>query len=625
MQLSAFTISEIMSIHQRPIELLSPAKDLECGLAAINHGADAVYIGAADFGARKSAANPMEHIEQLVQHAHLFGAKVFVTLNTLLFDHEMPQAVELAWQLYRAGVDALIIQDVGLLEAGLPPMAIHSSTQMDNRTPQKVRFLQEVGFEQVVLARELNLEQITQIRKETDVVLEYFIHGALCVSYSGQCYMSQSINGRSANRGQCAQPCRLPYNMVDKNGKILVSGKHLLSMKDLNLTENIEALIDAGVSSFKIEGRLKDKDYVANVTAHYRQKIDAILERRPQLKRASSGKSLLNFNPNPYQSFNRGFTSYFVNDRQTGNWSLHSPKSIGEPIGTAVNISKNSFAIGQPHDIANGDGLCFFDAQGNLHGIRVNRCENGIIYPLNMSGLFEGATIYRNYNHQFNSLFKKETGQRRIDIRMLFEEITPGQFSIEITDEDGISSKTSSPLNVQEPRNSAQATEQTQKQLAKTGNTPFDLTELIVKTLKDWFIPTSELNALRRQALEAHSQKRIAYFHPKESILPKNQFPYPQKEIYKSGNVINRWAEEFYQNHGATVKEHGYELQNQYDDNVVMTTKHCILYEQGNCLKLNPAYGKNLPLFITNDKDLYELRFNCNKCEMELIRRQKPE
>lgn len=614
-----------MSIRQRPIELLSPAKDLECGLAAVNHGADAVYIGAVDFGARKSAANPMEHIEQLVQHAHLYGAKVFVTLNTLLFDREIPQAVEMAWQLYHAGVDALIIQDYGLLEAGPPPMAIHSSTQMDNRTPQKVRFLQEVGFEQVVLARELSLNQIAQIKKETDVVLEYFIHGALCVSYSGQCYMSQSINGRSANRGQCAQPCRLPYNMVDKNGKIIVSGKHLLSMKDLNLTDNLEALIDAGISSFKIEGRLKDKDYVANVTAHYRQKIDAILERRPELKRASSGKSLLSFNPNPHKSFNRGFTTYFVNDRQTGNWSLHSPKSIGEPMGTAVNIGNNSFTIKQTHDIANGDGLCFFDAKGNLHGIRVNRSENGTIYPLNMANLYEGATIYRNYNHQFSSLFKKETAQRRIEIEMLFKEIAPQQFSLVITDEDGITSTTSSQLNAQEPRNSEHAAEQIQNQLSKTGNTPFDLMELTIKTLKDWFIPASELNALRRQVLELHIQKRIEHFKPTDNILPKNQYPYPEKEIYKSGNVINRWAEKFYQNHGATVKEQGYELQKQYDDDVVMTTKHCILYEQGNCLKINPAYGKNLPLFITNDKDLYELKFNCKECEMEIIRRKMPE
>ena len=612
-----------MPVSKRLIELLAPAKNLECGLAAINHGADAVYIGAADFGARKSAANPMEHIEQLVQHAHLYGAKVFVTLNTLIFDHEMDDAIAMAWQLYRVGVDALIIQDLGLLEAGLPPMAIHASTQMDNRTPQKVRFLQEIGFEQVVLARELNLGQIAQIKKETDVALEYFVHGALCVSYSGQCYMSQSINGRSANRGECAQPCRLPYNMIDGNGRTIVNNKHLLSMKDLNLSDNLESLIDAGISSFKIEGRLKDKDYVANITAHYRQRIDAILERKPELKRVSSGKSIPQFTPDPFKSFNRGFTSYFVNDRQKDIWSINSPKAIGEPMGEVETVAQNSFKLKQKHDIANGDGLCFFDANGQLHGIKVNRVENGLIFPLSMEKLSKGTTIYRNYNHLFSSIFKKETAQRKIGVKMYFEENPSRQFTLHITDEDGIYSQTSASLNVQEPRNSAQAADQTQKQLAKTGNTPFELTQLTVKTQQEWFIPTSELNALRRQALEVHAQKRIVQYRPTDSELPKNQYPYPEKEIQKNGNVINRWAEQFFNNHGATVKEYGYELQKSYNDDVVMTTKHCILHEQGNCLKLNPSYRKNLPIFISNDKDLYELKFNCKECEMVVIRRKK--
>lgn len=611
----------IMLNKYLPLELLSPARDLECGLAAINHGADAVYIGAPDFGARKSASNTISDIEKLVRYAHLYKARVFVALNTILYDHELDDAVKMAHQLYQVGVDALIIQDFGLLEASLPPIAIHSSTQMDNRTPEKVLFLEQAGFEQVVLARELNLEQIAEIRSKTNVNLEFFIHGALCVSYSGQCYMSQSINKRSANRGDCGQPCRLKYEMTDKNGLTLIKDKHLLSMKDLNLTNHIEQLIDAGISSFKIEGRLKDKDYVANITAHYRTKLDEILERRPELSRASSGKSTFNFTPDPDKSFNRNFTSYFIDGRQKEIWSVDSPKSTGKKMGKVLVINKNQFQLDSLHDIANGDGLCFFDRKMELKGLRVNKVENGIIFPLSMEGLYAGATVFRNYDIKFSSQFKNDTAQRKIVIDLHFEERGNGDFSLTVRDQDDISTTIINNLKPQEPHNRDQALDQMKKQLMKTGNTPFEVAEIHIR--RPWFIPAAELNSLRREALEQHEQTRINHFHPADYVIPCTHHPFPVSEIKKNGNVVNQLAVKFYERHAAQIIEQGYEMQSKYDNEVVMTTKHCILSEQDKCLLLNPSMRQHLPLFISSEKDRYELKFNCKECEMQIIRREK--
>lgn len=610
-----------MQRNNYPLELLAPAKDLDCGMAAINHGADAVYIGAPNFGARKSASNTISDIEKLVRHAHLYGAKVYVALNTLLFDHEIPAAVSLAEEIHNAGADALIIQDLGLLEAALPPIAIHASTQMDNRTPHRVLFLEETGFEQVVLARELSLEQIAAISAQTNVKLEFFIHGALCVSYSGQCYMSQSINKRSANRGECGQPCRLKYNLTDAQGNTLMRDKHLLSLKDFNLSDRLEALIDAGISSFKIEGRLKDKDYVANITAFYRSKLDAILAKRPELSRLSSGKSTFDFKPDPQKSFNRDFTTYFIDGRQKEIWSVDTPKATGEKMGKVMILERNRFKLDRHHDIVNGDGLCYFDRKNQLKGLKVNKSEDGYIYPLNMDGLYAGATIFRNYNHLFNNLFKKETAQRRIAIEMVFEEGDEKMFCLTITDEDGITTQTSAPLNAEEPKNVEMAMDQIKKQLAKTGNTPFMVKEPILSLKNGWFIPAAELNALRREALEKHQEERISSNQPKDVVIAPTSHPYPAPTILKEGNVINQWAAKFFGRHGSEVKELGFERQMNYNGEVVMTTKHCILNEQDKCLKLNPAFKKQLPLFIENDKDRYELQFDCKACEMKVIRR----
>ncbi len=392
----------------RKIELLAPAKNLVCGISAINHGADAVYIGGPQFGARAAACNSLVDIEKLVAHAHQFGAKVYVALNTVFDDRELELAVQLCHQLYGIGVDALIIQDVGLLESDLPPISLHSSTQMNNRTVDKVRFLEKVGFQQVVLARELSLSQIKEIRAATSVPLEFFIHGALCVSYSGQCYISEVMAGRSANRGECAQFCRHKFTLKDGQGKILAKDRYLLSLKDLNLSAHLGALIDAGISSFKIEGRLKDENYVKNVTAYYRQALDKIIDEDGGLQRSSSGRCSFGFIPDPSKSFNRGQTDYFLTDQRNRPGAIESPKSTGQRLGKVEHAEKRFFVLETGEEINNGDGLCFFDPEKGLVGIKVNRVENGKIYPKDPVVLPIGLTVYRNSDTAFNKMLDPE-------------------------------------------------------------------------------------------------------------------------------------------------------------------------------------------------------------------------
>ncbi|MGL5461806.1 MAG: peptidase U32 family protein, partial [Aeromonas veronii] len=390
--------------HNNRLELLAPAKNLAYGIEAINHGADAVYMGGPAFGARSAAGNSIEDIEALARHAHRFGAQVFVAFNTLLHDHELEQARRLTHQIYEAGADALIVQDMGLLALDLPPIALHASTQTDNRTPEKVKFLQDVGFSQVVLARELSLAQIREISAATNVQLEFFIHGALCVSYSGQCNISHARTGRSANRGECAQLCRLPCSLQKPDGEVLVADSHLLSLKDMDQTDNLEALIEAGIRSFKIEGRLKGLDYVKNVTAWYRQKLDAILDSRSDLVAASAGRCSYSFTPDPKKSFNRGSTDYFLHGRHQGIDSTKSPKYVGEPLGRVTKVTRDGIEIDGKHvTLNNGDGLGFFKPNNELVGMRLNKVEGKqLLLSERMPGLKVGTEIYRNHDQAFS-------------------------------------------------------------------------------------------------------------------------------------------------------------------------------------------------------------------------------
>ena len=435
-----------MSDRRNELELLAPARNADYGIAAIDHGADAVYIGGPLFGARASAGNSIADIARLAAHAHRFNARVLVALNTILRDEELDGAAQLVHEVYEAGADALIVQDMGLLELDLPPIELHASTQCDIRTPQKARFLEDVGFSQMVLARELSLNEIREIAERTTATLEFFIHGALCVSYSGQCYLSHARTGRSANRGDCSQACRLPYSLADAQGRTIAANRHLLSLKDNDQTDNLRALIDAGIRSFKIEGRLKDLSYVKNITAHYRQRLDAILGGSGALRRASAGRCTFYFTPAPEKTFNRGATDYFVRQRSADIGAFDTPKFAGQPIGTVGKVARDSFEVATHTELNNGDGLTFFDTNNELTGLRVNRAERIVdgyrVHPAMENGRFpaglkQGTTLHRNLDQAFERQLGKKSAERRIPVRMRLEE-TPDGLALRMTDERGI-------------------------------------------------------------------------------------------------------------------------------------------------------------------------------------------
>ncbi|MGL4457589.1 MAG: peptidase U32 family protein, partial [Plesiomonas shigelloides] len=569
-----------MMVRDNRLELLAPAKNLAFGIEAIKHGADAVYIGGPAFGARAAAGNSVADIEQLAAFAHRYGAQVFVALNTILKDSELAQAEVLAHQIWNAGADALIVQDLGLLQCDLPPIALHASTQLDNRTPEKVRFLQDVGFSQVVLARELSLEQIRAVSEQTSVQLEFFIHGALCVAYSGQCYISHALTGRSANRGECAQICRVPCSLKTREGETLVQDQHLLSLKDMNQTANLRAMIDAGVRSFKIEGRLKDLSYIKNVTAWYRQHLDAILEERPELSRSSVGRSQYSFVPNPDKTFNRGSTDYFLLGRQPTITSFRTPKYIGEEVGKVTRVGPNWFEVSGETEFNNGDGLCYFNARQVVNGLRVNRAEGRRLFTAEpVRGLTVNTVLYRNRDQVFDGTLEKESATRQIGVTQHFSETTDG-FLLQMTDEQGFS--VSIPLVAEKSpaNNPERAFQSIREQLAKLGNTLFYSQHIDVTLEQAWFIPVSALNALRRQAVEALEAARInGYPRPLRHQAVGNP-AFPQENLSYLGNVYNHAAENFYRMHGVDDIAPAYELNQEADEVSLMITKHCLRYTQ---------------------------------------------
>ena len=606
-------------IRQRKIELLAPAKNLECGIGAIDHGADAVYIGAPRFGARAAAGNSIEDIAELVKYAHLYNARIYVTLNTILKDEELEDIEKLIWDLYKIGVDALIVQDMGLLSLNLPPIPLHASTQMDNRNAEKVKFLADAGFRQVVLARELSLEQIRKIHEAVpQTPLEVFVHGALCVSYSGQCYVSQHCFGRSANRGECAQFCRLAFDMVDADGKTMVQNKHLLSLKDLNQSDELEKLLDAGASSFKIEGRLKDVAYVKNVTACYRQKLDAIFKRRKEFIRASSGSVKLAFKPQLDKSFTRGFTNYFLFERSKDIFSFDTPKSLGEEMGYVKEIRGNYIIVAGVKPFNNGDGICYLDERGKLKGLRINRVENNKLFPAGeMPRIKQRTILYRNSDQEFEKLMQRKSAERKLGVSIALTENNFG-FTLTLTDEDDI--QVSIAMEREKELARTPQTENIKNQLAKLGNTPFEAERIDVDLKDNWFLPSSVIAEARREAVEKLLSARRMNYHQETFTLPKTDHAFPQTELTYLGNVMNEGAQSFYQHHGVTRIAPAFEKR-PVQDAVLMFCKHCLRYSMGWC----PVRHKQKSPFkepyylVSGDGKRFRLEFDCKHCQMKVI------
>lgn len=601
---------------QRKIELLAPAKDLKTGIAAIDYGADAVYIGATQFGARQAAGNSIEDIAALVDYAHIFGVKVYVTLNTIIKDEEIAPVEQLVSQLYKIGVDALIVQDMSFAKMNIPPIPLHASTQMDNRTTEKARFLSDIGFPRIVLARELSLKDISEIHDAVpETELEVFVHGALCVSYSGQCYASQHCFGRSANRGACAQFCRLSFNMIDDDGTVIVRDRHLLSLKDMNRSKHIEEMLDAGVTSFKIEGRLKDISYVKNVTAYYREKIDAVLTRRKEFVRASFGKTTPQFTPAPEKSFSRGFTNYMLLGDKSGMTSFDTPKSKGEYMGRVKFVSRNFFTV-TGGEFNNGDGACFVSSNGKLHGFHINRVEGNRIFPQNMPQIESGDELYRNYDCAFERELARGDVPRRLSIELKFGEHDNG-FILTAATESGVECSTEIIFNKEKARSPQR--DNIISQLKKWGNTSFDVKNVDITLADEWFVPSSLLSEMRRNLCNLLIEKTRLAVAREDMRLKNNTIPYFMSSLDYRGNISNRLAEEFYKEHGVSEVAPAYEL-HPVDDATIMFCKHCIKYSMGWCTQSGEKHQYKEPFYlVSGDGKRFRLSFDCKECIMRVV------
>lgn len=592
------------STSPRPIELLSPAKDLETAIAAIEHGADAVYIGASSFGARAAAGNSTEDICRLTEYAHRFRVRVYATVNTIVYDSELKEVEKLIHELYRARVDALIVQDMGILRLDLPPIEFHASTQCDTRESEKARFLQDVGFSQIVLARELTLQEISRICSSVDVPVETFIHGALCVSYSGRCHAGEALMHRSANRGRCPQVCRMKFDLVDANRKKIIENKHLLSLSDFNASASLQQLLEAGVSSFKIEGRLKDVSYVKNITAYYRRLIDSLIASAPdKYVRSSCGISSIDFIPDPYKSFNRGFTSYFLASRRpSGSMaSIFTPKSLGEPLKS-----------GQLPN--NGDGLAFFNPLNDEYeGFRVNKVENGRIIPARQVRIPKNITLYRTYDNIWErKMAGKNTASRKIavDIQLFSNRVIA-------EDERGCRAEVYFDAEIQKAKTHFDPT----RIFEKTGTTIYVLRSFISHLPNDAYIPPSILTSLRREILETLDEVNTANYPFRYRRPESIRTHYPNDKLDYRNNVANQLAEKFYREHG--VKEIEYSLESNRTEikgKRIMTCRYCILRQIGRCLRDNNGKKPDLPLHLRlSDGRRLPLHFDCKRCEMQVF------
>ena len=604
-------------MNTKKIELLSPAKDAEVGMAAINHGADAVYIGGPSFGAREKASNSIADIERLCRHAALYDAKVYVTLNTLLYIGELERARQLAYDCWNAGVDALIVQDMQLLQLDLPPIPLHASTQCDNLTVERVQQLESLGFSQVVLGRELSLKQIKEIREKTNVPLEFFVHGALCVSHSGRCYLSQCIGNRSANRGACAQPCRLPWDLLDADGKVLIKNRHLLSLKDLNNSAHLEELMDAGITSFKIEGRMKEADYVKNVTAFYRQKLDEIFERRTEYVPSSRGHCQYTFEVNPEKSFNRGFTDFFINGRQKNIGAPFTPKSMGEYIGEVTWCNPLRMEIATDKTLHNGDGLCFLNENDELVGLRADvvNAPNGREVPWRVStnrphGAHRGAKIYRNYDIEWQKQVEASNGNRKIDIDLVLTESEMGYEMVAICRDAINRISTSIQSEKIAATNPEKATDNIRKKALQWGDTPFNPIDLELHFAVPRLIPASVIGEMKRKLvekltdalIEAHQAHRSMRKVEAENPMENPQLLTANSQLSTEQLLTEQLSTEQLLTDPDEIPDH------------LMACHHCIRYANGLCSK--ETGQKAEPLFIRNGSHIFRLEFDCKNCLM---------
>ena len=583
------------------LELLAPAKNLECGIAAVDHGADAVYIGAQRFGARAAVGNSTDDIRQLCEYAHLFGVKVYVTVNTIIYDSELDATCKLIQELYDIGVDAILVQDMGILRMSLPPIALHASTQTDNRTVEKVRWLRDIGFQRVVLARELSVDEIAAIHAAVpDVELEVFVHGALCVSYSGLCYASQYCFKRSANRGECAQFCRMKFDLLDADGREWEHQRHLLSLKDMNRIDHLEELIAAGATSLKIEGRLKDSSYVKNVVAAYSQKLNALIEMHPsEYQRASLGRVSYTFTPDLKKTFNRGFTTYFLNGRQPDIFSPDTPKAMGEFVGKVKEVRRDSFNVSGTASFANGDGLCFINSDHELEGFRVNRAEGNRLYPHKMpSNLRSGLALYRNNDQEFERILSRQSAERKILVT----------FSLMPTD-DGFSlscGHLSVSISCEHQQAEKSQHENIIRQLSKLGGTPYECSRVVLPDGFNWFIPSSLLSELRRRMVAEMGKITMDIVNSQAGVA---------NHAYSSDpNISNRLASDFYGTEHLTA----YELHP--DERPLMQCRHCLRYALGYCVKHGgekPAWHEPLSLRLADGRT-FRLEFDCRNCQMNV-------
>lgn len=633
-----------MSLAQHHLELLSPARDIEIAKQAILHGADAVYIGGPSFGARHGAANSVADIAKLVEFAHRFYAKVFVTINTILHDDELAAAERLITELYHIGVDAVIVQDMGVLQMNIPPIELHASTQCDIRSVEKAKFLSDAGFSQIVLARELSLQQIQDIYQAVDAPIEFFIHGALCVAFSGQCNISHAQTGRSANRGDCSQACRLPYTLKDDQGRVVAFDKHLLSMKDNNQSDNLRALVDAGVRSFKIEGRYKDMAYVKNITAHYRQLLDDILNDRPDLARASSGHTEHFFIPNPDKTFHRGSTDYFVNDRKIDIGAFDSPKFIGLPVGEILTVGKHNLQVQTDTPLHNGDGLNVLYKR-EIFGFRVNTAKEIAQFeldgktqwqyliepnelPAELAKLKLPHALNRNLDHHWQQALNKPSAERKVAVSLSFT-LHQQQAKLVLTSEESITVESILAGPFEPAKQSEQAREQYQTLLSQLGTSDYFAEHFELITDQAYFIPSSQLKALRRQAISALDEKRQALRPHGQRKAESNPPPiYPDTQLSFLANVYNHKAREFYHQHGVQLINAAFEAHQETGDVPVMITKHCLRFAFNLCPKQTKGYkgviNKVSDMQLVHGDEVLTLKFDCKPCEMHVVGKIKP-